>query len=166
MTAPALEPVEVRILDDLQGTLTQISPTHPTVPFYTNVKAVRLMDQDPSNVDALPLPCIVVAHLGTSHRWAGMTGAQCENIAGLAVFCFVPRNTNWRRDLIRFVSDVRRAFQVDHQRGLQDDQPNAFDTSVDNSEISNLVDGNNVAMARLDVSITYRDSFLDPTQSG
>lgn len=165
MGVPANDPVEVRIIEDIQSSLEAISTTHPTADFFNNVGAVQVFDTNPADTAGLPLPCLVLVHEGTTHEWADVTGL-CENTMTLAVFCLVEKQSTWRRDIARLSSDVRRALQLDHQRGNLDGQPNAFDTSVIESLTANTQTETRVAMARLTVSVTYRDSFLDPTESG
>lgn len=165
MSVPTNDPVEVRVIEDIQTSLQAISKTHPTAQFFNDIQAVQVFDTNPADTAGLPLPCLVLVHEGTTHEWADVTGL-CENTMTLAVFCLVEKQSTWRRDVARLASDVRRALQLDHQRGAVDGQPNAFDTTVIESLTANSLTETNVAMARLTVSVTYRDSFLDPTQSG
>lgn len=166
MSAPALEPVEQRILLDLEAVLAAISTTHVSVPFYTNVRRVYTMDK--ALGQTVETPCVLVAHTGTTHDYhafAGGDGGLFESVINLELYPIVSRSgPNWRRDIVRFAADVRRAVMVDPHRGTDGSgNVNAFDSTVHQSDFANEVDGHNQAMARLTMQIQFRDYVNDPT---
>lgn len=161
MVAPTLDPVEERALQNLETTLGAISTTSLVADFYTDVKAVISMDRDPR--ENLPTPCAVLHHMGTDHEW-GPIGLY-ESLAHVDVYLVIQRTKTWRRDLLRFCADVRRALMVDAHRGNVSGQANAFDTHVINTALDPEAEGKNTAMARLAVQFQFRDSIDDLTQS-
>lgn len=164
MVAPALEPVEYRVVADLESTLAAISTSSIVADFYTNVKTVIPMDRSPA--ENLPMPCVVVHHTGTEHDW-GPIGLY-QTVVNVDLYLVIPRTdsaTTWRRDLYRFAADVRRAVMIDAHRGSVSGQANAFDTHVVRTEIGGETEGKNTAMARLAIQFQFRDSIDDLTQS-
>lgn len=167
MSAPALEPVEERILQDLETTLGAIATTSMVAEFYTDVRKVHAMDKVlGQNVET---PSIIVHHLGTTHTFhaaAGGDGGLFESTINLELYCILARTgPTWRRDLVRFAADVRRAVMVDPHRGNVSGQANAFDCLVGETAIAPLVDGHNGPAARLTLQIQFRDYVNDPTLS-
>jgi hypothetical protein len=68
MVAPSLEPVEERVLKDLESTLAAISHGEPRRGLLHRREEGRAMDRTP--LENLPLPCVVlVHHTGTEHEW-------------------------------------------------------------------------------------------------
>jgi hypothetical protein len=161
MTAPSLEPVEERILKDLETTIAAISQASVVAGFYTDVKKFAAMDRTP--LENLPLPCVVLVHTGTKHEW-GPIGLY-ESVCTVDLYLVLNRssNTTWRRDLLRFAADVRRAVMVDAHRGNVAGQANAFDTHVVRTEIDHTTEGQNVVQARVSLEIQFRDLIDDLT---
>jgi hypothetical protein len=167
VTAPALEPVDYRIVADIVDALEAIATDHPTAEFFTDVESVHVYDQVPAEWNTFDLPTVVVIGQEQAHEYYDATGLVMRRL----VFDFYPmlvrEPETWRRDIYRLKSDVERAVLLDPRRGATPDgQPNAFDTTVLGTEVSNLVTGNGVAMARVSVAVDFRTSVTDPTQSG
>jgi len=155
---PALEPVESRILDNLKSTLAAITAG---ADYYTSVLKVHDMDQ--GFLQARELPAICVEHKGTPEEPYDSTGLVMANSI-VDLYCVAPKTPTWRRDILRFAADVKKALRVDCGRGVTPDgQANAFDTTVDNTVLANEADGFPVALARLEVRVTFRYLFNDPT---
>lgn len=168
MTAPAIEPVENRILENVETVLRAISPTSVDADFYTTVNGVFVMDRSPS-APIVDVPAVVIIHMGTARE------QYCQDLdlctLNLELYLVMNRGQTWRRDLQRFSADVRKALLLDRNRGSTDtgmpsQMANAFDTDINDADPGNFLDGHNVAIARLVVAVTYRDSIFDPTQSG
>lgn len=170
MSAPTLMPVEDRIIENLQSTLAAISTSSITADFYTDVMRVFVMDQAPAAPAVVnDSPAVVIVHMGTKRE------QYCQDLDLCLLSCelwlVMNRGQDWRKDLQKFSADVRKALLLDRNRGsLNTGQPNqmvnAFDTDIDDVGPGNFIDGHNTAMARLVVTVTYRDSIFDPTQSG
>lgn len=168
MSVPTLMPVEDRIIENLQTTLAAISTSSLAADFYTNVMRVFVMDQAPG-ATIVDQPAVVIVHLGTTREQYCQDLDLC--ILSAELYLVMNRGQNWRKDLQKFSADVRKALLLDRNRGsLNTGQPNqmvnAFDTDVSDADVGNFLDGHNVAIARLVVKVTYRDSIFDPTQSG
>lgn len=168
MTAPTLEPVEHRVVLNIETVLRAISPASLTADFYTTVRSVHVMDKAPAAV-VVDQPAIAIFHLGTERD------QYCQDLdlcfSRFELWLVLNRGQNWRRDLQRFTADVRKALLLDRNRGSTNTgQPNqmanAFDTDVLEVHPGNFIDGHNVAMAQMNVTVTYRESIFDPTQSG
>lgn len=167
MTAPTLEPVEYRILDDLRTTLEAIATDHPSVSFYTDVKKVHVMNQNPTGTgNTLEMPCAVLIGKGLVSEYYDATELVAKR-AWFDIYLLIERKTTWLRDVYRFASDIERAVLVDCKRGTTpDDNANAFDTTLLEVDIANLEPGNHVAMARVAIAVDFRSSVTDPTQQG
>lgn len=168
MSVPTLMPVEDRIIENLQTTLAAISTSSLAADFYTNVMRVFVMDQAPG-ATIVDQPAVVIVHLGTTREQYCQDLDLC--ILSAELYLVMNRGQNWRKDLQKFSADVRKALLLDRNRGsLNTGQPNqmvnAFDTDVSDADVGNFLDGHNVAISRLVVKVTYRDSIFDPTQSG
>lgn len=154
---PALEPVEERILQDVQTTLAAIAAGDA---YYTTVKRVHGMTQDP--LECRELPAICVTYEQTPEEYGAIDVVECGLKLQLYLVMDKQRDT-WRRDLTRFVADVKKALRVDHGRGNVNGQANAFDTLITNTVLANQTDNFPVAMARVEVQVTYRHLVEDPT---
>jgi hypothetical protein len=165
MSAPTLNPVEDRILENVRDTLAAISTSNPTTDFFSNVATVKLMDTHPSMLASLTLPAIGIAYAaGTIGTAEFLTINDCE--LSLEIYLCVPRNNDqWRRDISRLAADVTRALRVDPGRGTTNDSVNAFDTVVGKAEISNQAGDEPFAMAAMAVTVQYRFKNDDPTNA-
>lgn len=165
MTAPTLEPVEERALQDLETTLAGISTSSLVASFYTNVATVVPMDRAP--LENIVLPAVVIEHVGTEHEFPDVSPGQYDSVGHVRLYLVINREPTWRRDLLRFAADVRRAVMVDAHRGAgnANGNVNCFDTLVSRTVIGEETEGMNQAVALLELQFQFRDSVDDLTQS-
>jgi hypothetical protein len=163
MVVPTLDPVEERIIANLQTTLAGISPTSLTANYYTQVNHVFVMDQAPTE-ETVDQPAIVIVHVGTTRQFYCQDLDEC--VLSVDLYLIQVRNGDtWRRDAERFAADVRKALLLDRGRGSVSSIANAFDTDIVDEAQPNLLEANNTTLSRIAVKVVYRESILDPTVS-
>lgn len=163
MTAPTIETVEERIIANVQSTLAAISPTHPTLAFWTQVRNVFRFDRDPALVALGEVPAITMVYESCTPSY-DFAGAINYELALQLYLCVSCKDANWKRDLGRFAADVQRALRADPQRGSFADTGNAFDSNISEVRSANAPDPSPaVAMARVDLLVQFRHLATDPT---
>lgn len=151
---PTNDTVEERIIANVITTLALIVAGDD---YYTTIKTVQEMEG--SALENIPKPCAIVYYDENDESYGDQDRVQ--NFLHLKIGLGTHLGPTWRKDMRRFVADVKRALRVDTGRGTFNESQNAFDTYIDKTVIASATDGFPCGVGQIDITIQYRNLFSD-----